>query len=367
MNKKENYAFCLQCGKQGAPLFEGLCAECYQKSLHELKIKNIPTITICTTCGALRLPSSGWTRPLKYEEIIMELQLIAQTFIDVPPTAMTNAELVEEIDFSEARPRAKFLVTVEDQPISQFPIIKQSAEVSIPMDKGICDTCSNIKNQVYKSTLQLRADRRKLTQKEEDMVVNIIQTIVREATREAHESYLLQIKEVRGGLDFFFSDRYIATLAAQAVLHKLGGSFKETFKLVGEEKDGTKKYKNTIVIRLPLLQVGDWIILNDQPHLVIKKDRLGIITREKGVGKAKRYEWGKVKEINPINSQIVSKDVLIVSKMSDSFLVMDNNNYETFEIRIKDLPIQAEEGMSVKLGYFEDHVFFMDFLKEETL
>ena len=55
---------------------------------------------------------------------------------------------------------------------------------------------------------------------------------------------------------------------------------------------------------------------------------------------------------------------MIVSKLEDSFLVMDSVNYETFEIRIKDLPIQAKEGMQLKLGYYEDHVFFLEFVKE---
>ena len=200
-----------------------------------------------------------------------------------------------------------------------------------------------------------------MSEAEEDLAVEIIKSLLKQTVSEAHASYLLDIVEVRGGLDFLFSDRYLANLAAQAIIHKFGGSKKETFKLVGEEKDGTKKYKSTIVVRIPLLRTGDWIILENDPFLVIKHDRLGVIVRKKGVGKAKRFEWNVVKEATPINSQILQIPVQVIAKLDDSFLVMDSRSYETFEISLKDMPFETEVGMNITLGEFEGKRFFYSF------
>ncbi len=358
---EETFAFCLNCGTYDAPLFHGLCPACYQKSLPENKLTINKKIMICTTCGALHLPGMGWTRPLDYSEFLLELDTTARALIPTPPTAIVETEPIGEIDLSQSRPEATVRLIIKDQPIPEFPVLEESASVTFVIEKGICETCSNIKNRVHNAVLQLRADRRKVLETEEDLAVDIVKALLRQTISEAHSSYLLDIVEVRGGLDFLFSDRYLANLAAQAIVHKFGGSKKETFKLVGEDKDGTKKYKSTIVVRIPLLRTGDWIILDNEPFLIIKHDRLGVIVRKKGVGKAKRYEWNMVKESVPINSQILQIPVQIIAKLDDSFLVMDSRSYETFEISLQDMPFETEIGMNITLGEYEGKRFFYSF------
>ena len=361
---EETFAFCLNCGAHDLPLFHGLCPPCYQESLPENKLSLNKKIMICTTCGALHLPSIGWTRPLNYDEFLLELDTTARALIPTPPTAIVESESVEDVDLSLSRPEATIRLIIKDQPIPEFPVLEETASVTFVIEKGICETCSNIKNRVHNAVLQLRADRRKVSETEEDLAVDIIKSLLKQTISEAHSSYLLDIIEVRGGLDFLFSDRYLANLAAQAIIHKFGGFRKETFKLVGEDKDGTKKYKSTIVVRIPLLRTGDWIILQDQPHLIIKHDRLGIIVRKKGVGKAKRYEWNTIREAVPINSQILQIPVQIIAKLDDSFLVMDSRSYETFEIALEDMPFETEIGMNIILGEFEGKRFFYGFKTE---
>ena len=169
--------FCAECGKTSVALSDNFCQTCYWKfhTLGKLKNDRI-NIPYCLECGSIKL-STGWSGANHQVEIP---EIIAYAFVNTltaSPTSIIDIEKISKLNW--LNPNPEFIVTysVESDDIIEFEPHRELAELEVKIHGGNCTTCVKKKTGSGDVTVQLRAQNRKLSEKEIDMVTDFIHSL----------------------------------------------------------------------------------------------------------------------------------------------------------------------------------------------
>jgi nonsense-mediated mRNA decay protein 3 len=129
----------------------------------------------------------------------------------------------------------------------------------------------------HEAILQIRADGREVTEEEEEEILAIVTRIaVHEYGRDS-KAYATEKDRTRKGFDLEMGSDHMCRLVADEVQSAFLAERKENYKLTGQEKGGKRKYRITILVRLPRRSVGDFVKVGDRPCQVVSVGR-GSIT-----------------------------------------------------------------------------------------
>ncbi len=264
---EEHRVRCPRCGRPVAHLVRGRCPDCLIEEEEMVEVPEIE-IKICRSCLRYRY-ANEWR-----EGGTTLLSTAYAAARDLLPGKVKAKRPAEKVDVRLSNPSISDrhleldlnVKLVGIRPDNEPSVV--NAHASLPIAFSFCRVCDLRNSPYYACVLQLRATDRELEDEEIEAVTEMV--ISRsEKSRETSMNYLARITDRREGRDFFFGSASLGREVAREIAGRWGGRLKETRKLIGVEKgSGKKRYRFTVLVRLPQLRPGDVADYNDSLYRV---------------------------------------------------------------------------------------------------
>jgi nonsense-mediated mRNA decay protein 3 len=122
------------------------------------------------------------------------------------------------------------------------------AHIKFALKRGTCDVCGLKSARHYEAILQVRG---KLTMDECSEIRKILQRLAAEVSKRERNTFIANVEERREGLDFYVNPVSFARQMASMLKSEFGAELRESAKLIGQTRDGRKKFRFSILARLP--------------------------------------------------------------------------------------------------------------------
>ncbi|MFW9918467.1 MAG: 60S ribosomal export protein NMD3 [Candidatus Thorarchaeota archaeon] len=341
---------CYLCGEPS--VLDGLCQNCYN-SEHPLIGVNTPlSITTCKKCGSMQVPGGWKTLSSVGSDDQREEQIGILLDMEIKSLGHEISVEIEEANRLDRVLHVRLHITGKSSP--DLDAHTEEYPVEIRYNHATCDMCSMMSGGYYEATLQIRANERPVTEEEQERVVEIARDRTIAEYGKDKGAFILQIDDTKFGLDLFFGSDLLCRKVADEVEALLLADRKENFKLVTQERGGKRKYRITIVLRLPQYVVGDFIEVVGNPCQVLGIGKGGLacydlVERQRFTINQKSSKW---RTIIFIAKGTEKRAFSIISNVYGQPLqIMDSKTYEIREIEDDSI----REGLSGDTLYLIEH------------
>jgi nonsense-mediated mRNA decay protein 3 len=349
---------CYICGKPA--VLEGLCAKCYDDEHPLVRVASPLGIQACKRCGSVKVPG-GWKTIIPFPS---EAQELVRRQIEVLLSQQVE-HLVKEVDISfeiekkldrvvhillKARGRSHPSQTLHEE---EYPVEVRFSYVS-------CGTCGMMSGGYHEAILQVRADGREVTEAEEQDIVAIVTRIAVNQYGHDSKAYATEKHRTRSGFDFELGSDHMCRLVADEIQSVYLAERKENYKLIGQEKGGKRKYRVTILVRLPRWTVGDFVKVGERPCQVISIRRSGLTCRNLNDGQQftigpKSSNWRSLAFAAPAYER--RQYQLLSRAYEQPAQLMDAKTYEIIEIDQGQLDPESVPGDTVFLVNLDNTLY----------
>lgn len=249
--------FCYRCGaleSDASPLIQGLCQRCFAEEVSLLRAPREVEVVVCKRCGAYAL-GKQWHTPTSADPLEDAARETTLGKLRVARLTKSGAQLL--------RPREAHEVEINVEPdlkegsiwvrargkvheLQAQPKVEE-ATVKLNLTHKTCEVCSLKRARHHEAILQVRGG---LTDERLSKLREALEGLASEAGKRERRDFIADIKELRGGLDFYVSSVGLARQMASLLKGEFGAELKESAKLVGQTRDGRKKYRFSILARL---------------------------------------------------------------------------------------------------------------------
>ena len=306
--------FCVECGKEGKTIRDGLCPDCYIKKYSPFfTLPKTVDLQRCVNCNAFKYKDSWLDTSL---EKILEKILTSNT-----KTELKNTKI--EIQCKEKQDSADCIVKASGY--IEDIMIEENHKILVRKIRTICQNCSRKAGGYFEAILQVRG---KIDKK---IIKDVKEQMEKETLKGRKDAFISKIKETSNGIDFYIGKKEIARNIVKKLHEKFGGQIKTSPKLAGV-KDGRKVYRMTYLLRLPDYRKGDFVKINDKIFLIknITGKRINILDLT---------NWEKKSHSNLSNLKIEvvgrandAEEAIVVSETEKELQIMLPENYEVKEI-----------------------------------
>lgn len=199
-------------------------------------------ITYCANCKSVLY--KGKYIPLKdFKKAFSKLIRSYVSFSVEPKEFSVDTKILDKID-------RKLDVPIYVKAEIDGEEIEEEAIMEIKFKQVECPFCSRLKGGYYEGVLQLR--------NKNNSMFKEVENRIRKKTDEKKLVAISYEKEVKGGMDFYMTDKKFISNLASELHNEFGGEFKESPRLYSMDRQSSKKvYRLNALLRLPELEVGD--------------------------------------------------------------------------------------------------------------
>jgi len=246
--------FCYRCGaleaKQG-PLINGLCQRCFAEENRLLHVPQELEIIICGRCGAYMVEGK-WHRVSGGDLVTEAAKMVALSSIRLAHSTLGEMKLLRPEDVPKValsvrvRPDDGIIdvrATGKIHELQTEPQIEE-AHMTFKIKRVTCDACALKNVHHYEAIVQVRGKFKRSD------IVKTLERIAAEAGNQERMAFISKVEEHKNGLDFYVNPMRLARRMAGVLKSKFDAEVKESRKLVGQKRDGRKKYKFTISVRI---------------------------------------------------------------------------------------------------------------------
>ncbi len=236
--------FCVVCGRTGASLVDGVCADCASGRAALVTVPEHVELVACSGCGA-RLTGRRWDRA--GEPLVV-------TAADLAPSLGVHPEAgVREVRWEERKATATVRSLVGDARVS-FRGVERHVPLALDVRLVLrtCPDCSRKSGRYYTAIVQLRGPSERLAEKPRELRARLDRrwtALLREA-RPDWRGAISWREERPEGWDVYFTDTLAARSVARLAKLKFGLRPVESASLFGR-KDGRDVYRVTFCLRFP--------------------------------------------------------------------------------------------------------------------
>jgi len=262
---------CYLCGKPS--VLEGLCADCFNDGHPLIEVSTPLTLLACKKCGSIKL-ADGWRKiagdgihPDDVGDFQIELLLERSIKIlgkDVQ-IALEDERKLDRVTHT--------VMKVTGRSHESLAPHNEKYDVEIRFRYATCETCGLMSGGYYEAILQVRADGRELTDHEKTALTQTVTDITVARYKSDDKAFITSTIEDKYGIDFYIGSESLCKYLADEFEMQYLAERKDNYKLVGEEKGGKRKYRITILIRLPRFTVGDFVRIDGNPCEIVAMGR----------------------------------------------------------------------------------------------
>lgn len=337
--------FCVECGEEKEIYKNGVCLECFLKENKFTEGPDEIDLPVCSHCSSYKYKSL-WTSELLKDVL---RRIIKSTFKINPE--LKKIDINPVCDDKETNMECKVYISgfVGKQEITE------EHDLLVHLKKTVCDVCSKRFGGYHEAIIQIRADKRDLTEEEMDNISLIVETYVQNMQAKGNRTvFVTDLAEEHGGIDFYLSDKTAAQSIVKKIQQDYGGSITQSSKNIGM-KDGKQLYRVTNLLRVPSVKKDDFIKLDSQYYQV-----KGL--KAKTVKLIKLSNWEEIttdikslKNANILGGEELLKEMIVVSQTKKELQLMDER---TYKIKIVKKPKEFEyDKEKIKVLKKDDFLF----------
>ncbi|MCF2135760.1 MAG: hypothetical protein K9W43_00800 [Candidatus Thorarchaeota archaeon] len=351
---------CYVCGAEA--VIDGLCADCYAKA-HPLMAVDTPlTLLICRRCGAVKV-AGGWhslvPRPSNADDMLdrqIDVLLSREVHLSNPhiEVGLTVLNRLDRVLITEIE------ATGRSHP--DLPVHTERLPLEIRLHYATCDTCGMMSGGYYESILQIRADGRSMTDEEVDQIVEIVtQRTIAEYGKDV-KAFVTGTSRTKYGIDFQIGSEHLSRKIADELESLFLAERKENYKLVTQDRGGKRKYRVTILLRLPRYHQGDFISVSDHPCWILSLGKGGVSCFD--LVEQSRFTVGprsaKWRTIQYLGSASDFREFSVIAKgYNQPYHLMDSVTFETIEVEATESLSSVQVGDTVRAFPYEGKLFFL--------
>ncbi|MCQ2964325.1 MAG: hypothetical protein MJ203_02010 [archaeon] len=345
--------FCPECGATDVKMINGVCKDCFLKEYQLLKIPDNITVTVCSHCNA-KLEEGKWKDSyIPQEEIIYRA---LEKNIEVDKLA-ENEEIELEIDqmrgtIAECYVEAVATVLGEEVVETHTPNVK--------INKSVCPDCSKRVAGYYEAVIQLRADSRELNNEEIGNAEEIIKRTIEKQSKKDKLAYIPQIAKPKEGRDYYIGSLKSAKKVAEHLKEELGGTIKESPRLISEDKStGKGLYRIWISVRLPKFEINDFVKYNKILAEVIAIDGNRIQIQNLENYEKIALKWREYDNIEKIATKEDIKKAIITAKSPNNIQVLDPEDYSPIDLEMNEKFEKYNIGEEIDVVKLENNLYLI--------
>lgn len=346
---------CPRCGRSSdeTTFIGSLCKDCYVEVYGVAKIPSKVHFVVCKYCGKYRY-QGGWNEPSGTVDETLRDYIELVIARKGRPTRDIDEFWVESISLE--RPVTgpgiyKARVVIAGR--SGETIVREERIIDAKVDVGVCPECANrITKRGYNAIVQIRSSSGRL---EKDLRHRVEEFIAEELSGVLRNT-IIGREEHREGFDILISDPSSARMIASKIRQAFMGRTIETWKLVGRRQDGKRKGRLTILVRIPDVDVGDFIRVGDRIYYYLAKSRSGgpvLVDLESGREFAAKPDFLWEQGFEKYNPRADARRLLLLSKSKKKIVFLDSENgYEVVEFphaRVKVFTDRFERGKTYRV------------------
>lgn len=345
--------FCPECGATDVKMINGVCKDCFLKEYQLLKIPDNITVTVCSHCNA-KLEEGKWK-----DSYIPEEEIIYRTLeknIEVDKLA-ENEEIELEIDqmrgtIAECYIKAVATVLGEE--------VVETHTSNVKINKSVCPDCSKRVAGYYEAVIQLRTDSRELNNEEIANAEEIIRHTIEKQSKKDKLAYIPQIAKPKEGRDYYIGSLKSAKKVAEHLKEELGGTIKESPRLISEDKStGKGLYRIWISVRLPKFEIKDFVKYNK-----ILAEVIAIDVNRIQIQNLENYEkialkWREYDNIEKIATKEDVKKAIITSKSPNNIQVLDPEDYSPIDLEMNEKFEKYNIGEEIDVIKLENNLYLI--------
>lgn len=348
--------FCYRCGKTNVPLHDSICQECYWKDHYAAQLKfSELELNLCKHCGAVMLPN-GWSKSNSAATLPDFLAGIAPSWVKTSIDNMVTATPVIQPHWEMAKPQLDLEIEVIDESISEFSPHSEYHMLIIQFLWSICPACAK-RETGGDIIFQLRAVKRALLPAEIDFVEATFRNIITQVSEEDNLAFVSDVIARHQGYDFKVGSKAVVDAVIEILKKKWTAHIETNYSLVGEERDGTRKYSITYLYKLPGVVHGDYVNYQGKLCIVSHFNQAAVILVDiLNLESIIVRDWLQLIPTDPLPFNV---HYLVVSQdyNTDTYEFMDLQDYHTFEVAKNRFPQPLPIGGEVDLYLWQDELY----------
>jgi nonsense-mediated mRNA decay protein 3 len=339
--------FCVECGREDQIFRDGTCLNCYLKSHTFTKGPKIIELSNCPHCDSFKFKNT-W---------------ISEHFGDILRRAIkNNFEISKELDKvdinTECTERKEGMnCKIFISGLIENEEIMEEHEILVRFDRTVCDVCSKRFGGYHEAIVQIRADNRKLKNKELIDISTTIESLIEDLQAEGNRAlFITDIAKEHGGLDYFISEKGAGLLIAKKIQEKYGGEIKQSSKNIGM-KDSKQMYRMTYLIRIPSYEKGFFLRIDNSFFQIISFHGNKVKLFDLSKWNETTFDVKSIQKSSILGGEELIKEMILISQTDDEVQVMDQKNYK---INIVKKPKEVSfDSKTVKTVKLNDRLFLI--------
>lgn len=351
---------CYLCGKEA--VVDGLCNSCYDEHHPLIEVSTPLSIQACKKCGSVKVPG-GWQKivigNMNAEELAeKQIEIILDQEIKIFTKGVSL--IVEEQNKLDRV--THLVVTASGKSHESVPAHDEHYPVEIRFRYGTCDTCGMMSGGYYEAIVQIRAADREISDDEKKNFTMKVTDMTVAKYKSDDRAFVTMIDDNKYGIDYYIGSEHLAKEIADEFERQFIAERKENYKLVGEDKTGKKKFRTTILLRLPRFSIGDFILINKQPSqvLVIGNNTLtyyNLIRRERSTINQKNVKWRTIEFLAPLTER---REFMVVTHVfGQPVQIMDSKNFDVTEVDESIFDFEVTSGMKIHGLMIEEQLYVL--------
>jgi nonsense-mediated mRNA decay protein 3 len=351
---------CYLCGKEA--VVDGLCNTCYDEQHPLMEVSTPIQLLACKKCGSVKVPG-GWKKisigKMNAEELVeaqMDIVLEQEMKLFFSGLSLTIEE-VKKLDRV-----THLMLTVTGKSHESIPPHDEQYPVEIRFRYGTCDTCGMMSGGYYEAILQMRADGRVISDDEKKELTKRVTETTVARYKSDDKAFVTMIDDNKYGIDYYIGSEHLAKELADDFEGRYIAERKDNYSLVGEDKTGKKKYRITILLRLPRFTTGDFVLVSGQPCqiLAMKRGNLtcyNLIRRERFTINPKKAKWRTIEFLTQLTDR---REFMVVTHVfGQPVQIMDSENFDVMEVEESVFDSEISSGVKIHGLFVEEQLYIL--------
>lgn len=301
---------CVKCGKHAIENIKGLCPDCYSTSKKIFHVPPKVDLEKCSHCGAYKIDTE-WRQDKDTPKHILHKKITVDRYLTHPSITIGTMQNPWKIHCCGNIYGTK---------------VTEKYTLPIKIHGTTCPRCSMLMGGYYESILQIRGTHRDVTNKEKNMIHDIITKKIMDS--QDPKAFISKIDETPQGIDYYLGDQHIAESLVRTLKQRFHATTKKSVTLTGV-KDGQKIYRVTHLIRLPPCTIKDLLVFQDTLYQVLDM-KTHVLLRNLHSGEIQSISYQELASVKIIQPEI--KHALIISETKKELQLMDPDTYKMYEI-----------------------------------
>lgn len=338
--------FCIECGREverDDELIGGVCVPCFLEHNPIVRLPPVVDLVRCPRCGAVKV-RGGWRsapkagegrkgRPDEGRDDGEQLRSAVSAAVEGAIEAIEEARVSSVALRVLQEDRLTFIVDVQAELEVGAQRARQELSTKVRLHLEACDVCSRRAGNYFEAIVQFRGARsRPATDRDLETARRVATeeaTRLEEASREAH---MVKVEEPRGGLDFYLSTQSAGSQIARALAARFGASLSSSTSQ-GGRKDGRDLVRTTLIVRMPDLRSGDYVLFEgDLMRVLSATDKDALVTSAPGGGRRRTLSHADRTALVRVGTEDDLEDAVVVSASAGEVLVLDPATLRTLEL-----------------------------------